>query len=85
MITFLIYYFTVGVIAAIINFGITFAHLQRQWPSIAESDLESDYSFSGIMSLTTLVFPLTLFVTFFMWDCAKHGLKFKKELDTPKG
>jgi hypothetical protein len=58
-----------------LTYAIFFAHLQRNFPSIAQEEYQEDMSFSLFLAL---VFSwIGLFVAFFATGFAKHGLKFR--------
>jgi hypothetical protein len=80
MITFLIIYFSLGVIAAIFTYGITIGYFWHEFPSLQnEKGRFDELVFRGIAgSLVTLLIPFCLIVTFFELNSAKHGLLFRE-------
>lgn len=67
-------FFILWIICGIINYGLTFAYLQREFPRIAKKGRDDDdVSFSMLMSVTGF---LGLFILLILgWY--KHGFKFK--------
>ena len=65
---------TIWVICGILAYGISFAHWQREYPTLAESSYREDMGFS---ILWIPLGPLGLIITYFLSGFAEHGLKFK--------
>ncbi len=59
---------------SILSYGITFAHFQGKYPTIAEEEYGEDKAFAIGMSIGG---PLSLWASYFSSGFAKHGLKFK--------
>lgn len=67
----------VSLLAAILNYGLTFAYLQRRFYYTADIEYTPDVVFSVFVSVMTFCTVFPLIVTFFGCEIAKYGLKFK--------
>lgn len=55
-------------------YGITFAYMQGNWPTLAESQRTLDRTFSAFIALFG---PIGFIVSFVLSDFAKHGMKWR--------
>ena len=62
------------IISAILTYGITFAHFQGEFPTLAEKNKKSDM---GVACCFALLGPIGLITSFLSSDFAQHGLKFR--------
>lgn len=78
MTTFIISWFALGAVAAVLNYGILLAYFQRTWPTLAVDSYREDCGMSALTS--TLVFfswPVVL-VAVAMTGFCKHGLMYSR-------
>lgn len=73
-----LYLIGAGICAAIIAYGITFAHFQGEFTFIAAARRSQHRQIAFVMACTSFVsWPLILPFLFFASDRCKHGLKFR--------
>ncbi len=68
--------FLVYLILAVVIYGLTFAHFQREYPSIAESEVSDDREFALMMAVAA---PFSFPVVFCSCAKSKHGLMYRAE------
>ena len=64
----------VWTICGALAYAITFAHLQKSFPTIAKEQYRQDLSFAVFVAITG---PLGLLSSFLLCGFAEHGLKWR--------
>lgn len=74
----LIGYFILYVIQAILIYGMSFAHFQRRWPSLANKDRRGDINISIILALVGAILPVIgVLLILVLADRCRYGLKYR--------
>ena len=72
-------WFVVGyILCSFLSYGMLFAYIQRNFPSIAEQQYADDMGASILFGLVSgMLGPIGILISFLMTGFAKHGFKVK--------